>query len=127
VFDRDYQNPRIYTFNAAYEQEIAQDVALYFDFTYSKGTKLTRFLNYGRIGMFAPYLGDTFFHKSIGRSTYYGFTPGFESASAIISNLKRITYGRETETTTLTSETRSRTVRSMYFDRNSTGRCQTAT
>ena len=76
VFDRDYQNPRIYTFNAAYEQEIAPDWALYFDFTYSKGTKLTRFLNYGRIGRFAPYLGDTFFHTSIGRSTYYGFTGG---------------------------------------------------
>ena len=76
VFDRDYQNPRIYTFNAAYEQEIAQDVALYFDFTYSKGTKLTRFLNYNRVSMFFPYLGDTFFHKSIGRSSYYGFTAG---------------------------------------------------
>ena len=76
VFDRDYRNPRIYTFNAAYEQEIAQDVALYFDFTYSKGTNLTRFLNYGRVGMFAPYLGDTFFHTSIGRSNYYGFTAG---------------------------------------------------
>lgn len=76
AFDRDYQNPRIYTFNAAFEQEIAPDWALYFDFTYSKGTKLTRFLNYGRVGMFAPYLGDTFFHTSVGESEYYGFTGG---------------------------------------------------
>ena len=76
VFDRDYKNPRIYTFNAAYEQEIAPDWALYFDFTYSKGTNLTRFLNYGRVSMFFPYLGDTFFHTSIGKSTYYGFTGG---------------------------------------------------
>ena len=78
VFDRGYQNPRIYTFNAAYEQEIAPDWALYFDFTYSKGTKLTRFLNPGRapFNTFAPYLGDVFFHTSVGRSTYYGFTGG---------------------------------------------------
>ena len=76
VFDRSYKNPRIYTFNVAYEQEIAPDWALYFDFTYSKGTKLTRFLNFGRVSMFFPYLGDTFFHTSIGRSSYYGFTSG---------------------------------------------------
>lgn len=78
VFDRDYKNPRIYTFNAAFEQEIATDWALYFDFTYSKGRHLTRFLNPGRdpFFTFAPYLGDAFFHTSVGRSTYYGFTSG---------------------------------------------------
>jgi hypothetical protein len=76
VFDRDYKNPRIYTFNAAYEQEIATDWALYFDFTYSKGRHLTRFLNFGRINRFFPYLGDTFFHTSVGKSEYVGFTAG---------------------------------------------------
>ena len=78
VFDRDYQNPRIYTFNAAFEQEIAPEWALYFDFTYSKGRHLTRFLNPGRAPIFfyAPYLGDAFFHSSVGRSTYFGFTSG---------------------------------------------------
>jgi hypothetical protein len=78
VFDRDYQNPRIYTFNAAFEQEVAPDWALYFDFTYSKGRHLTRFLNPGRapFSTFFPYLGDAFFHTSIGRSQYYGFTGG---------------------------------------------------
>ena len=76
VFDRDYKNPRIYTFNAAFEQEIAPDWALYFDFTYSKGRHLTRFLNFGRINRFAPYLGDTYFHSSVGKSEYAGFTAG---------------------------------------------------
>ncbi|HUR97604.1 MAG TPA: hypothetical protein VMZ26_05990, partial [Pyrinomonadaceae bacterium] len=78
VFDRDYKNPRIYTFNAAFEQEVAADWALYFDFTYSKGTHLTRFLNPGRdpYFTFAPYLGDAFFHTSVGKSAYYGFTSG---------------------------------------------------
>jgi hypothetical protein len=78
VFDRDYKNPRIYTFNVAYEQEIVPDWALYFDFTSSTGRELTRFLNPGRapFNTFAPYLGDAFFHNSVGRSQYYGFTGG---------------------------------------------------
>jgi outer membrane receptor for ferrienterochelin and colicin len=76
VFDRDYKNPRTYTYNIAFEQEIAPYWALYFDYTYSKGTNMTRFLNYGRIGRFAPYLGDTYFINSVGRSEYHGFTAG---------------------------------------------------
>jgi len=76
VFDRDYRNPRIYTFNTAFEQELAPDWAMYLDYTYSKGTRLTRFLNYGRTGWFAPFLGDTFFTTSIGRSQYHGVTAG---------------------------------------------------
>ncbi len=82
VFDLDYKNPRIYTFNAAYEQEIAPDWALYFDFTYSKGRELTRFFDLnGRSDtsvflQFAPYLFNAFFHTSAGRSQYHGFTAG---------------------------------------------------
>ena len=76
VFHRDYKNPRIYTFNAAFEQEIAPDWALYFDYTYSKGRQLTRFLNYGRAGLYEIYLGDVFVHTSFGRSEYHGFTSG---------------------------------------------------
>ncbi len=76
VFDRNYRNPRIYTFNTAYEQEIAPDWALYFDFTYSKGTRLTRFLNFGRKGFVQPYLDETMVTTSIGRSEYFGFTTG---------------------------------------------------
>ncbi len=76
VFDRDYKNPRIYTFNSAFEQEIAPDWALYFDFSYSRGRNLTRFLNYGRTGYFAPFLGEVVVHTSVGRSQYAGFTSG---------------------------------------------------
>jgi hypothetical protein len=50
VFDKDYKNPRIYTFNAAYEQELRTDWTAYVDFTYAKGNDLTRFLNYNRSG-----------------------------------------------------------------------------
>ena len=82
VFDRNYRNPRIYTTNVAFEQEIASNWALYFDFTYSKGIRLTRFLNFGRklnsagFPVFGDYLGDVFVTTSVGRSAYAGFTTG---------------------------------------------------
>ena len=76
VFDRDYQNPDIYAFNTAFEQEIASNWAMYFDFTYSKGRHLTRFLNFGRLGIFQPYLDETMVTSSIGKSDYRGFTAG---------------------------------------------------
>ncbi len=82
LFDRTYQNPDIYTANVAFEQEIAPNWALYFDFTYSKGVHLTRFLDYGsttnsvRNGIFAPYLGETMVASSLGNSRYSGFTAG---------------------------------------------------
>lgn len=76
VFHRDYQNPDIYTTNFAFEQEIAPNWAAYFDFIWSKGRHLTRFLNYGRLGIFQPYLDETMVATSIGRSNYHGFTAG---------------------------------------------------
>jgi hypothetical protein len=45
LFDKDYANPRIYTTNVGYEQEIASGWAGYLDFTLSKGVHLTRFTN----------------------------------------------------------------------------------
>jgi len=75
VFSRDYENPRIYTANVAFEQEIAPDTSLYFDFTHSKGVHLTRFLNYARTGLF-PTLGDVYVTSSVGKSLYNGFTVG---------------------------------------------------
>lgn len=82
VFDRDYRNPRVYTTNIAFEQEIARDTALYFDFTYSEGRYLTRFLNINRklnaagFPIFGDYLGEVFVTSAIGESQYYGFTSG---------------------------------------------------
>ena len=46
VFDRDYQNPRIYSFNAGFERELATNVSAYVDLTVAKSVHLTRFLNY---------------------------------------------------------------------------------
>ena len=45
VFSRNYANPRIYTYNAGYEQEIYSGWAGYVDLTISKGVHLTRFVN----------------------------------------------------------------------------------
>ncbi|MFN2531317.1 MAG: carboxypeptidase regulatory-like domain-containing protein [Pyrinomonadaceae bacterium] len=76
VFSKDYANPRIYTTNVAFEQELASDISVYFDFTHSKGVHLTRFLNYGSLGIFAPRLGDVFVAAAVGKSVYNGFTVG---------------------------------------------------
>jgi len=76
VFSKDYANPRIYTTNVQFEQELVKDLTLYFDFTHAKGVHLTRFLNYGRTPFFAPVLGDVFVTSAVGKSLYRGFTAG---------------------------------------------------
>ena len=45
VFSKAYQNPRIYTTNVGYEQQLVGDYAAYADFTLSKGVHLTRFID----------------------------------------------------------------------------------
>jgi hypothetical protein len=76
VFSRDYANPRIYTTNVAYEQELARNLSMYFDFTHAKGVHMTRFLDYARPGYFAPFLGETLVTSANGKSLYRGFTVG---------------------------------------------------
>lgn len=105
VFSRDYKNPRIYTTNVAFEQEIAPNVAFYVDFTHAKGVHLTRFTNinigsgpavccaisntvqilipgtgdasfYSGAPIFGPQLGDVFVTGSSAKSLYRGLTVG---------------------------------------------------
>jgi hypothetical protein len=105
VFARDYANPRIYSTNVGFEQEIAQDWAMYLDFTHAKGVHLTRFTNinigsgpalccaisntvqvfipgtgdamfYSGAPIFGPQLGDIFVANSSAKSLYRGFTAG---------------------------------------------------
>ena len=82
VFSRDYQNPRIYSTNVAFEQQLANTLALYLDFTHSKGVHLTRFLNFNRNldskgnPIFGPQLGEVFVTSSVGKSLYRGLTIG---------------------------------------------------
>ena len=96
VFDRSYRNPRVYTFNAGFDRELAPSVAAYVDFTVAKGVDLTRFLNYNVHGAaaaavqpatrdtttyvganpFALQLGDVFVTNSRGHGLYRGATFG---------------------------------------------------
>ncbi len=76
VFSRDYENPRIYSTNVAFERELASSLALYLDFTHSKGVHLTRFLNLNRSGIFSPQLGELMVTSSVGKSLYRGVTIG---------------------------------------------------
>ncbi|MDX6443245.1 MAG: hypothetical protein QOH71_319 [Blastocatellia bacterium] len=75
VFSKNYANPRIYTTNVGFEQEISSGFSVYFDFTHSKGVHLTRFLNFARTGLF-PTLGDVYVTSAVGKSLYNGFTAG---------------------------------------------------
>ncbi len=96
VFDRNYRNPRVYSFNAGFDQQVAPNMAAYVDFTVAKGTHLTRFLNYNVHGTaaaatqpatrdtttytganpFEPALADVFVSNSRGHGLYRGATFG---------------------------------------------------
>src|SRR5581483_4409581 len=76
VFSRNYENPRIYTTNVQFEQEVMRDLSIYFDFTHSQGVHLTRFLNINRNGFFTPFLDETMVTSSVGKGLYNGFTAG---------------------------------------------------
>jgi hypothetical protein len=76
VFSKDYANPRIYTSNIAFEQELAPELSIYFDFTHAKGVHLTRFLNINRNNFFGDALGEVMVTSAVGKSLYNGFTIG---------------------------------------------------
>ena len=94
VFSKAYANPRIYTTNVGYEQQIVGDYAFYADFTLSKGVHLTRFLNpnagtgftlpttgqdtvnYVNVHSVFPNLGDVTDTDSGAKSLYRGATFG---------------------------------------------------
>jgi hypothetical protein len=94
AFHRDYKNPRITNFNVGFEQEVTRDVAVYGDFTYADGDKLTRFLNYNKSepatppvngdsysygpGPFLLQLDEVMITNSLGNSKYKGVTVGLK-------------------------------------------------
>jgi hypothetical protein len=78
VFHRDYENPRNYSFNLGFEQEVAANLSAYVDYTEAHGRELTRFINFNRADAGAPFptLGEVMVTTSFGRSNYYGVTLG---------------------------------------------------
>jgi hypothetical protein len=108
VFDRDYRNPRIYSFNAGFDRELTPGMAAYVDFIAAKSVHLTRFLNYNVHGTapaatqpstrdttsytganpFEPQLGDVFVTNSRAHGLYRGATFGVR---------KRFSHGYQLE------------------------------
>jgi hypothetical protein len=78
VFSKDYANPRIYTTNVGYEQQLFGDYAIYADFTLSKGVHLTRFLN--------PNAGSGFALPTVGQDTV-----NYVGVHTVFSNLGDVT------------------------------------
>jgi len=88
LFSKHYANPRIYTTNFAYEQEIVPNLTAYADFTWSKGVHLTTFIDGNAGGYFAdngtfvpggtfsPDLGGLMITASTAKSLYRGLTIG---------------------------------------------------
>jgi hypothetical protein len=78
VFHRDYKNPRTYSVNLGYEQELAPDWAAYLDLNWAKGVYMTRFLDYNRADRGTPFatLGEVMVATSRGKSLYRGGTIG---------------------------------------------------
>jgi hypothetical protein len=94
VFDKNYKNPRVYSLNVGYEQEVVANVAAYADLTWNEGRDLTRFLNYNRMNpvccdqsagtgntyiytpRWGPQLDEVMVTNSRGKSRYRGLTLG---------------------------------------------------
>jgi hypothetical protein len=77
VFDKNYHNPRIYTYDTQLEQELVRDLSVYVDFNWSKGVYLTDFPNYNRGDRaYFSTLGETAVTSSRARSDYKAVTFG---------------------------------------------------
>ncbi len=86
VFDKNYHNPRIYTYNVGFDQQVSNDYVAFVDATISKGVYLTRFTNPNVGAASLPLNGDT---------ASYGSGP-FANLGAItntISNAKSLYRG----------------------------------
>ena len=90
LFSKHYANPRIYTTNFAYEQEIVPNLTAYADFTWSKGVHLTTFIEgngagggyfadngtFVPAGTFSPDIDGLMITASTAKSLYRGLTIG---------------------------------------------------
>ena len=88
VFDRNYHNPRIYTFNVGYDQQVYGDFVAFVDFTDSKGVYLTRFTN--------PNVGPTVIPAANADTVSYSGPSPFPTLGAVtdtISNAKSLYRG----------------------------------
>ncbi len=90
VFDKSYANPRIYSTNVGYEQQLVGDYVAYADFTLSKGVHLTRFTN--------PNAGTSFTLPTAGQDTVNyvnadGVFPGLGDITDTVGSAKSLYRG----------------------------------
>ena len=85
VFDKNYHNPRIVTFNVGFEQQVGQDYVAFVDFTDSKGVYLTRFEN-PNVGPTAVLPGQDGTSGDSDTVTYAGAAP-FANLGAITNTI----------------------------------------
>ena len=88
MFDKNYHNPRIYTFNVGYDQQVYGDFVAFADFTDAKGVYLTRFVN--------PNIGPTVVPAVNADTVSYSGNPPFPNLGSItdtISNSKSLYRG----------------------------------
>ena len=91
VFDKNYHNPRIYTYNVGYDQQIASDLVAFADFTLSKGVYLTTFLNPNVSGpAVLPDNGDT---ASYGPGPFTNLGSITDTTSVAKSLYRGVTFG----------------------------------
>jgi len=92
VFSRDYTNPRIYTTNVGYEQQLMGDYAAYADFTMAKGVHLTRFINpnVGPVSVL-PLNGDTASYS--GTAPFGNLGTVTDTVSSAKSLYRGVTFG----------------------------------
>jgi len=92
VFSRDYANPRIYTTNVGFEQQLLSDFAAYADFTMSKGVHLTRFTNpnVGPVSVL-PVNGDTASYT--GTAPFANLGAVTDTVSSAKSLYRGVTFG----------------------------------
>jgi hypothetical protein len=92
VFSRDYANPRIYTTNVGFEQQLLNDFAAYADFTMSKGVHLTRFTNpnVGPVSVL-PVNGDTASYT--GTAPFANLGTVTDTVSSAKSLYRGVTFG----------------------------------
>jgi hypothetical protein len=91
VFDKNYHNPRIYTYNVGFDQQVYQDIVAFVDFTDSKGVYLTEFLN-PNVSKPAvlPTNGDT---ASYGPGPFTNLGTITDTASVAKSLYRGVTFG----------------------------------
>lgn len=88
VFDKNYHNPRIYSYDAGFEQQLGTDYVAFADLNLSKGVYLTRFTN--------PNVGPTVIAANNSDTVGYAGPSPFPNLGAItdtISNAKSLYRG----------------------------------